>query len=88
MQHAFGVNANDAYLTTDESGTVSEILTTDENRAFLTWLNQLWEEGLLDETGFSGLRSLMQFTGILTIIVLVIYALFLVGALVVAIAAS
>ena len=38
--------------------------------------------------GFSGLRSLMQFTGILTIIVLVIYALFLVGALVVAIAAS
>ena len=38
--------------------------------------------------GFSGLRSLMQFFGILTIIVLVIYALFLVGALVVAIAAS
>ena len=38
--------------------------------------------------GFSGLRSLMQFFGILTIIVLVIYALILIGALVVAVAAS
>ena len=38
--------------------------------------------------GFSSLRSLMQFFGILTIIVLAIYALILIGALVVAAAAS
>ncbi len=58
LAHAFGLNANDYYVTTDENGVVSEILTTDQNRAFLTWLNQLWEEELLDDTGFSGLRDL------------------------------
>ena len=58
LAHAFGINANDYYITTDETGKVSEILTTEENRAFLTWLHQLWEEGLLDSAGFSGLRDL------------------------------
>ena len=58
LAHAFGINANDYYVTMDENGTVSEILTTEENRAFLTWLHQLWEEGLLDQNGFSGLRDL------------------------------
>lgn len=62
LAHAFGINANDYYITTDENGVVSEILTTDENRAFLTWLHQLWEEDLLDDTGFSGLRSLNSST--------------------------
>ena len=58
LGHAFGLNANDYYVTMDENGVVSEVLTSDANRALLTWLNQLWEEGLLDETGFSGLRDL------------------------------
>lgn len=58
LGHAFGINANDYYITMDESGKVSEVLTSDANRAFLTWLHQLWEEGLLDESGFSGLRDL------------------------------
>ena len=57
LAHAFGVNANDYYITTDENGRVSEVLTTDTNRAFLTWLHQLWEEGLIDQTGFSGIRD-------------------------------
>ena len=57
LLHAFGVNANDYYVTMDESGQVSQVLTTDENRAFLTWLHGLWEEGLLDRSGFTGLRS-------------------------------
>ena len=57
LAHAFGINANDYYITIDEAGKVSEILTTDANRAFLTWLNQLWEEKLLDPNGFSGLRD-------------------------------
>lgn len=58
LAHAFGINANDYYATTDENGSVSEILTTDENRAFLTWLHQLYEEKLLDDTGFTGLRDM------------------------------
>ena len=57
LLHAFGVNANDYYITMDEAGKVSEILTSDANREFLTWLNQLWDEGLLDTSGFTGLRS-------------------------------
>ncbi|MDD6051341.1 MAG: extracellular solute-binding protein, partial [Clostridiales bacterium] len=57
LGHAFGVNANDYYVTMDENGQVREVLTSDENRAFLTWLHQLWDEGLLDDTGFTGLRD-------------------------------
>lgn len=57
LGHAFGINANDYYITTDENGRVSEILTTDANRAFLTWLHQLWEEKLIDQSGFSGIRD-------------------------------
>ncbi len=58
LAHAFGINANDYYVSMDENGKVSELLTSDANRAFLTWLNQLWSEGLLDETGFSGVRDM------------------------------
>lgn len=58
LGHAFGINANDYYVTMDENGVVSEVLTSDANRALITWLHQLWEEGLLDSTGFSGLRDL------------------------------
>lgn len=57
LLHAFGVNANDYYITTDENGVVSQILTSETNREFLTWLNGLWNEGLLDRSGFTGLRS-------------------------------
>ncbi len=57
LQHAFGICANDYYVSMDENGTVTETLTSDENRAFLTWLKGLWDEGLLDRSGFTGLRS-------------------------------
>lgn len=57
LGHSFGINANDYYVTMDDSGQVREVLTSDENRAFLTWLHQLWDEGLLDDTGFTGLRD-------------------------------
>ncbi len=59
LLHAFGVNANDYYITMDETGVVSEILTTDTNREFLTWLHQLWEEKLIDRNGFTAMRSVM-----------------------------
>nr|MBR4281295.1 hypothetical protein [Clostridia bacterium] len=58
LGHAFGLIANDYFVAMDEDGKVEEVLTSDKNRAFLTWLHQLWEEGLLDETGFSGVRNL------------------------------
>ena len=57
LAHAFGINANDYHITMDENGEVTEVLTSDANRAFLTWLHQLWEEELLDNVGFSGLRD-------------------------------
>lgn len=60
LLHAFGVNANDYYVTTDEAGQVSEILTTDTNRAFLTWLKMLWDEKLIDHNGFTGTRALLS----------------------------
>ena len=62
LGHAFGVIANDYGVTMDEDGAVREMLTSDNNRAFLTWLNQLWEEGLLDENGFMSTDSLRQIT--------------------------
>jgi putative aldouronate transport system substrate-binding protein len=58
LAHAFGVNANDYYIAMDETGRVSEVLTTEPWRAFLTWLRDMWAEGLLDDRGFSGLRDL------------------------------
>ncbi len=57
LAHAFGINANDYYVSVDGNGVVSEVMTSDANRAFLAWLHQLWEEGLLDDTGFTGLRD-------------------------------
>lgn len=58
LGHAFGINANDYHVYMDETGKVHEVLTSDENRAFLTWLHQLWEEKLLDDSGFTGIRDL------------------------------
>ena len=56
LAHAFGINANDYYVTMDEGGQVKEILTLDENRAFLEWLKSLWDEGLLDKNGFTRIQ--------------------------------
>lgn len=62
LGHAFGVTANDYGVTMGEDGVVREMLTSDNNRAFLTWLNQLWEEGLLDKNGFMSSDRLRQIT--------------------------
>ncbi|MDO5435495.1 MAG: extracellular solute-binding protein [Clostridia bacterium] len=62
LAHAFGIVSNDYYLTTDENGNVSEVLTTDEYRAFLEWLHLLWDERLIDHAGFSGTSSMRQVT--------------------------
>ena len=61
LAHAFGMIDNDYYVTLKD-GKVTSSLATDENRAFLTWLHQLWEEGLLDRNGFTITDSLRQIT--------------------------
>ena len=59
LGHAFGIVDNDYYIS-EKDGKVSSSLTTEENRAFLTWLHQLWSEGLLDQNGFTLTDSLRQ----------------------------
>ena len=61
LGHAFGIVDNDYYIS-EKDGKVSSSLTTEENRAFLTWLHQLWSEGLLDQNGFTLTDSLRQIT--------------------------
>lgn len=62
LGHAFGLVANDYNVYLDESGTVQTTLTDERNRDFLTWLHQLWEEGLLYKSGFSSADSLRAIT--------------------------
>lgn len=53
LGQAFGVISNDYYVRLAEDGSVVFTADSDENRAFLSWLHQLWQEGLLDDLGFS-----------------------------------
>ena len=52
LAHAFGIVSNDYYIYADESGVVREVLTSARQRAFLEWLHELWQEGLIDHSGF------------------------------------
>ena len=61
LGHAFGIIDNDYYVT-EKNGKVTSSLTSEENRAFLTWLHQLWEEGLMDANGFATTDNLRQIT--------------------------
>ena len=61
LGHAFGIVENDYYLHTEDGKAVSS-LTSEENRAFLTWLHQLWEENLLSHQSFTIVDSLRQIT--------------------------
>ena len=61
LGHAFGIIDNDYYVTVKD-GAVTSSLTSDENRAFLTWLHTLWTEGLIDHDGFSTTDNLRQIT--------------------------
>ena len=61
LGHAFGIVDNDDYVRVKD-GTVTSALTSTENRAFLTWLHQLWEEELLDRKGFFNTDNLRQIT--------------------------
>ena len=61
LGHAFGIIDNDYYVSVRDGQVVSS-LTDDRNRAFLTWLHELWEEELLDHNGFNQSDSTRQIT--------------------------
>lgn len=61
LGHAFGITDNDYYVSIRE-GKVTSSLTSEENRAFLSWLHDLWEEQLLDHNGFTTVDSLRLIT--------------------------
>ncbi|MDO5144238.1 MAG: extracellular solute-binding protein [bacterium] len=61
LQHAFGVVSNDYYVEVTD-GMVRQTVTSDENRAFLAWLHTLWDEQLIDHTGFSTTDSIRAIT--------------------------
>ena len=61
LGHAFGIIDNDYYVTCRD-GKVTSSLTSDNNRAFLTWLHELWDENLIDHNGFSMADSMRQIT--------------------------
>ena len=61
LGHAFGMVDNDYYVSVKD-GQVTSSLTSDENRAFLTWLHTLWTENLLDHNGFSQTDSMRRIT--------------------------
>ena len=62
LAHAFGIISNDYYVYVDESGTVRETLTIAQQRAFLEWLHELWEEKLIDRDGFQISSETRQIT--------------------------
>lgn len=61
LAHAFGIYSNDYYVVA-EDGQVRETVTSDENRAFITWLHELWAEGLMDPMGFLSTDSTRKIT--------------------------
>lgn len=61
LGHAFGMIDNDYYVSVRD-GKVTSGLTTDQNRAFLTWLNLLWNEKLLDHDGFNQTDAMRRIT--------------------------
>ena len=61
LGHAFGLCENDYYLSA-EDGKVTSALTSERNRAFLTWLHELWQENLLSHTSFSTMDTMRQIT--------------------------
>lgn len=62
LAHAFGIYSNDYYIV-EKDGVVTETLTSAENRSFLTWLHQLWEEELIDHNGFTTSDSSRAISG-------------------------
>ena len=61
LGHAFGITDNDWYISVRD-GQVTSSLLSDENRAFLTWLHQLWTERLIDRQGFTNADASRQIT--------------------------
>ena len=61
LAQAFGLISNDYHVRVTD-GKVVCTADSDENYAFLSWLHQLWEEGLLDPNGFSSTDTMRAVT--------------------------
>ncbi len=57
LAHAYGIIDNDYYMSVEDGKVVSH-LTDEDMRSFLAWLNLLWEEKLIDHTGFTNVDTL------------------------------
>ncbi|MBR5345690.1 MAG: hypothetical protein IK127_07675 [Clostridia bacterium] len=62
LLHVYGIIMNDYQLVTDEQGNVTIPLTTPQMREALQWLHVLYEENLIDHTGFSTPETLRKIT--------------------------
>lgn len=61
LGQAFGMLTNDYYLRAKD-GKIEFMADSEENHAFLTWLHQLWQEGLIDQNGFTSLDTMRAIT--------------------------
>ena len=61
LGHAFGITDNDYYVSLRDGKAVTAV-NSEDNRAFLGWLHQLWEENLLSHQSFSTMDTLRQIT--------------------------
>lgn len=59
---AFGLVTNDYHLTVDDAGQVAFMADSAQNRLFIEWLHQLWEEKLIDHNGFATIDTTRAIT--------------------------
>lgn len=62
LLHAYGVTMNDYQLATDDANRVFTPLTTAQMREGLQWLHTLYEENLIDHTGFTTPETMRKIT--------------------------
>ncbi len=62
LAHAYGLVANDYNIYADASGKVQFMPASDTFREFLLWVSGLYDEGLLDQSGFTTADTLRTIT--------------------------
>ena len=62
LAHAFGLIANDYNIYVDGGGKAAFMPAQEEFRAFVEWTKGLYQDGLIDRSGFSTADSLRQIT--------------------------
>ena len=62
MAHAFGLTANDYNMYADATGKAQFMPITDRYREFISWITELYRDGLLDKNGFTTADALRKVT--------------------------